>query len=116
MTREDVLAACESMPEAELAFPFGEDVAVFKLGGKMFALVGLDEATGSINLKVDPDDGVELRRQHPTITPGYHMNKRHWITVTLDGSVPDDLIDDLIETSYALIVSALPVRLRPSTD
>jgi predicted DNA-binding protein (MmcQ/YjbR family) len=112
--REHVLELCASLPGAELTFPFTETTSVFKVGGKMFALLGTDDAPGRVNLKVDPDEGSDLVRSHEAIEPGYHMNKRHWITVTLDGSLPDDFVEDLIESSYDLVVSALPKRLRPA--
>ena len=112
--REYVLARCASLRGSVLEFPFGEDTSVFKVGGKMFALLGIDDSPGRVNLKIDPDEGADLVRAHEAIVPGYHMNKRHWITVTLDGSLPDEFVEDLIANSYELVVASLPKRLRPA--
>ena len=112
MTREEVLAICLNLPAAEETYPFGEDVAVIKVGGKMFALVPLSEEPGSVNLKCDPAQALELREEYPGIRPGYHQNKRHWNTVDLDGSVDDDVVNDLIVDSYDLVVAGLPRSVR----
>lgn len=87
-------------------FPFDENTLVFKVMGKMFALTNLDSFE-SINLKCDPEDGVQLREQYSSVLPGYHMNKKHWITVLMDGSIPDKLIQEWIEQSYQLVASSL---------
>jgi len=115
-TRSQLQRACAELPGAELDHPFGDDIDVYKVGGKLFALVPLENAPATINLKCDPDEGVALRQEYGAIVPGYHMNKRHWITVTLDGTVPHPLVLDLIENSYGLIVASLPKRLRPQED
>jgi predicted DNA-binding protein (MmcQ/YjbR family) len=83
-------------------------VAAFKVAGKMFALVTLGPAPRSVSLKCDPDLAPGLRRRYPAITAGYHLNKRHWNTVTLDGSVPEDELLDLIDHSYELAEARLP--------
>lgn len=106
--RDRVLAACGAEPGAVEDFPFGPDVAVFKVGGKMFALVPLGRPPGSVSLKCDPDLAIGLRRRHAAITAGYHLNKRHWNTITLDGSVSDDELGGLIDHSYELVVARLP--------
>ena len=93
-------------------FPFGPELSVFKVAGKMFAASLLDDARLGVSLKCDPDLAVALRDSYPAIRPGYHLNKRHWNTITLDGSLPDQLVRDLIEDSYDLVVSALPRRIR----
>src|SRR5690606_9566295 len=85
-------AHCLALPEAEETFPFGPDVVVYKVRGKIFALALLDDVPPRLNLKCDPDRALELRDRYPGITPGYHMNKRHWNTVRLDGSVPSRLV------------------------
>jgi predicted DNA-binding protein (MmcQ/YjbR family) len=105
--RDRVIAECGAKPGAVEDYPFGDDVAVFKVAGKMFALVSLGQPPGSMSLKCDPDVAVELRAQYPAITAGYHLNKRHWNTVTLDGSVPEDEMDELIDHSYELVVAGL---------
>ena len=117
------------LPGAVLTHPFGDDVNVYKVGvasasgaggrhsaGKMFCLVGLYADPGMITLKVDPDRGVELVREHAAITPGYHTNKRHWISVALDGSVQDTLLRELVEDSYDLVLSTLTARARFDVD
>lgn len=86
-------------------FPFGEDVLVYKVVGKMFALTSFDFE--SVNLKVDPETGVELQEQHPSVRPGYHMNKKHWITVLMDGSISDKNLRQWVDNSYELVVSGL---------
>ena len=118
MTRDDVLAICLHLPAAEETYPFGEEVVVVKVGGKMFALVPLSEGPGSVNLKCDPARALELRDAYPGIRPGYHQNKRHWNTVDLDGSVEDDVVRGLIADSYALVVAGLPrsVRAKLASD
>ena len=112
MTRDEVLAFCLDLPAAEETYPFGEDVAVIKVGGKMFALVPLFDVPPSVNLKCDPAQALELREAYPGIRPGYHQNKRHWNTVDLDGSVEDDVVRGLIEDSYDLVVAGLPRAIR----
>jgi predicted DNA-binding protein (MmcQ/YjbR family) len=102
-----VIAACGARPGAVEDYPFGDDAAVFKVAGKMFALVSLGSPPGSVSLKCDPDVAVELRGQYAAITAGYHLNKRHWNTVTLDGSVPDEELLELIDHSYELVVAGL---------
>ena len=106
--RDRVIAACAAQPGAAEDYPFGDQVAVFQVAGKMFALVELGSAAGSVSLKCDPDLAAGLRRRHAAITAGYHLNKRHWNTVTLDGSVPEDELLDLIDHSYELVVARLP--------
>ena len=93
--------------DASLSFPFDEKTAVFKVTKKMFALVGLEWNPLAINLKCDPDDAQILRSQFKAITPWYHMNKDHWNTVILDGSLPLDLEKKLIEDSYVLVVKSM---------
>jgi predicted DNA-binding protein (MmcQ/YjbR family) len=97
------LDACARQGGAELSYPFGEQAAVYKVAGKVFAIGGLDRLPPQITLKCEPEQGEALRSEHASIAPGYHMNKRHWITVTLDGSLPKAMIDELIEDSYDLV-------------
>lgn len=87
-------------------FPFGDDVIVFKVMSKMFALADVGNFE-SINLKADPEKAVELRDMYPAVTPGYHMNKKHWNTVLMDGSLPDKLVCGWIDDSYKLVVAKL---------
>lgn len=101
-------ASLVAMPEAEECYPFGEDVAVFKIKGKMFATFSLDfHGSEAMNLKCDPDQALALRDVFESVIPGYHMNKKHWNTVILDGSVPNEEIKRMIEHSYALVVKSL---------
>ena len=93
-------------------FPFGPEMSVFKVGGKMFAISALDRTPLEVSVKSEPELAVDLRDTYAAIRPGYHLNKRHWNTVTLDGSLPDQLIRDLVQDSYDLVVSALPKRTR----
>ena len=108
----DVHAFCVALPGAVLTFPFSEETAVYKVGGKIFALTQVDRAA-SINLKAEPPDVTGLVETYDAVTRGYHMNKKHWITVQLDGSLPEGLLEELIEDSYDLIVDKLPARDRP---
>jgi predicted DNA-binding protein (MmcQ/YjbR family) len=115
-------AWCLQQPGAVEEFPFGPEHSVFKVAGKMFALSALDRAPLAVSVKCEPELAVGLRDSYAAIRPGYHLNKRHWNTLTLDGTLPDQLVRDLIEDSYDLIVSALPERTRellgwaPSVD
>ena len=88
-------------------FPFGPEVMVSKVNGRMFALVFLEDSPLSMNLKCDPDLAMHLLEFYKAVRPGYHMNKRHWNTIILDGSVPDDEIFALIDDSYELVVKGL---------
>jgi predicted DNA-binding protein (MmcQ/YjbR family) len=92
---------------AEGGHPFGPGAFVVKVSGKMFALLSEDEVPGTISLKVDPEEGELLRAQYPTIIPGYHLNKRHWITATIDDRLPTDLLTGLVDDSYDLVVASL---------
>lgn len=100
--------ACLAMPGAQETHPFGPHVTVFKVGGKMFALLSVDERPPRISLKCDPDLAVQLRADHEQITGGFHLDKRHWNTITCDGALPSQVLRDLIEDSYDLVVSKLP--------
>jgi predicted DNA-binding protein (MmcQ/YjbR family) len=108
VTRDEVLDLCSTLPGAVEEDPFGDDVAVFKVGGKMFALVMLAGEPGSVNLKCDPDWALELRAMHAAVRPGYHANKRHWNTVELDGTISDAEVREMVDHSYGLVVSRLP--------
>ena len=109
---ERVVRSCTKLPGAELSYPFGEGAAVFKVGGRMFAVVSEDDEPGRLTLKCDPDYAAYLTQHFDDIVPGYHMNKRHWITIALVPTLSTDLIEDLISDSYELILAALPTQLR----
>jgi predicted DNA-binding protein (MmcQ/YjbR family) len=102
---------CISKKGVTEEFPFGEETLVFKVLGKMFALINIDSFT-SINLKYYPDTIEELREQHECVKPGYHMNKKHWNTVMVDGSVPDKQLRQWIDDSYNLVIDGLPKKLK----
>lgn len=103
---------CAALPGSERTYPFGEQVAVYKVGGKMFALLTEEADPTSATLKLPPADGMALREQFPGhVLPGYHLNKLHWNTVILDGTVEE--FPDLVRQSYDLVVTGLPRRLRP---
>ena len=105
--RDRVMAACGTKPGSAEDYPFGDEVAVFKVAGRMFALVSLGPSPGSISLKCDPGLATDLRRRYAGITPGYHLNKRHWNTLALDGSVPDEEVLELVDHSYDLVLAGL---------
>jgi predicted DNA-binding protein (MmcQ/YjbR family) len=111
---QDLKAACLAMPGALEDFPFGDEVSVFKVAGKMFAVCNLDGQPLQLSVKCDPELAVQLRAVHPSIAPGYHLNKRHWNTVTLDGSLPDRMVTDMLADSYDLVVASLPKARRPT--
>jgi len=98
---------CLSKPRATEDTPFGPDVLVFKVSDKMFALAALDEVPTTVNLKCDPDLALELRDRYEQVTPGYHMNKKHWNTVGIEGGVPDPELRKMIDHSYDLVVKGL---------
>ena len=117
MTPQELRAFCLSFNAAQEDFPFNPETSVFKVLGKMFALTALSGRPLTVNLKCDPEDGVRLRDEHEgLILPGYHMNKRHWNTVTADGGLPDRLLRELIEDSYDLVVAGLPRTERLKLD
>jgi predicted DNA-binding protein (MmcQ/YjbR family) len=104
--------SCLSFAGAEETFPFGPKTSVFKVAGKMFALSQLGAPSLRVSLKCEPDLAQALRAAHAAVIPGYHLNKRHWNTVIVDGSLPDETIKDMIEDSYDLVVSQLPATRR----
>ncbi|MCD9900708.1 MmcQ/YjbR family DNA-binding protein [Streptomyces sp. MT29] len=116
MTPERLRALCLEFNASVEEFPFGPETSVFKVLGKMFALTTLDARPLTVNLKCDPDEAIRLRDEHPkAIVPGWHMNKRHWNTVTVSG-IPDKLLRELIEDSYDLVVAGLPKAERLKLD
>ena len=107
MNIESYRAYCLSKKGATEEFPFGEEVLVFKVMGKIFALTSV-HSFSSVNLKCDPEEGAELREKYASVLPGYHMNKKHWITILMDGSIPDKLLKTWIDRSYDLVSASLP--------
>lgn len=117
MTPQELRAYLLSFNAAVEDFPFNPETSVFKVLGKMFALSYLDGHPLTVNLKCEPEDAVRLRDEYPgLIIPGYHMNKRHWNTVTVDGDLPDRVVRELIEDSYDLVVAGLPRAERLRLD
>lgn len=112
MTVEEAMDACAAFPAVELTYPFGEETAVYKVVGKVFALITPDSAKPHLTLKADPEDARALVETFTAVIPGYHMNKKHWITVDLAGEAP---FDELIAASYDLVVAKLPRYARPKT-
>jgi predicted DNA-binding protein (MmcQ/YjbR family) len=112
MTLANVCDHCLTLPHTEATTPFGPDVLVYKVAGKMFAVTAPDELPHTIGLKCDPDRAIELRDRYEDIRPGYHMNKRHWNTIMLEGRVPTKLVRELIDHSYQLVFDSLPARVR----
>ena len=105
---------CLRKPGACEETPFGPDVLVFKVGGKIFALGALDEFPPRVNLKCDPDLALDLRDRYEQVRPGYHMNKKHWDTVEIDGGIPAGELRRMIDHSYELVMKSLPKTARPN--
>ncbi|MQY11141.1 putative protein YjbR [Streptomyces sp. RB5] len=118
MTPDELRTACLDFNGAveEQPFPGASEVSAFKVGGKIFALSSLPAEPLTVSLKCDPELAVRLRADHPGIVGGYHLNKRHWNTVSLDGSVPGRLVREMIEDSYDLVVASLPRAERLKLD
>lgn len=106
LSRDDVKAYMMAKKATEETFPFGPDTAVYKVMGKMYALLPNDDPL-RLSLKCDPDLAEVLRENYDAVKPGYHLNKRHWNTVAIDGSIPDDEIEEMIDESYRLVVSKM---------
>jgi predicted DNA-binding protein (MmcQ/YjbR family) len=103
---------CLSKPAATEGTPFGPEDIVFKVEGKMFGIAALDEVPPRVNLKCDPDLALELRDRYEQVSPGYHMNKKHWNTIDLDGVIPEREIRKMVDHSYDLVVRSLPKAKR----
>ncbi len=116
MDLESFREYCLSKPGATEDMPFGEDVLVFRVGGKMFALASLDEIPATANLKCDPDLALELRDRYEQVRPGYHMNKKHWNTVEIDSGIPDAELHKMIDHSYELVTKSLPKAERKKSE
>jgi predicted DNA-binding protein (MmcQ/YjbR family) len=112
MNIENLREYCLSKPGVEETLPFGPDTLVYKVTGKVFLLTSLDEERLSFNVKCDPDRAIELREQYTCVQPGYHMNKKHWNTIIVDGSVPLKLLKEWIDHSYDLVENRAPRKTR----
>lgn len=102
---------CISKPGVTEGFPFDQDTLVFKAGGKMFLLIGLNDAS-KFNVKCDPELAIELRERYSEVQPGYHMSKVHWNTVHMDGNLTEKQLREMIDHSYWLIFESLPKKLQ----
>ena len=115
MNIEEFRAYCLSKKEVSESFPFDESTLVFKVLNKMFAATNLNWEEFAVNLKCHPEKAIELRAQYPSIQPGYHMNKKHWNTVSFeDGNLSNDFLKELIDHSYDLVVQSMPKKTRES--
>jgi predicted DNA-binding protein (MmcQ/YjbR family) len=112
MTPDDVAAMLLAFAEVTQEQPFGPNADVYKVAGKMFALLAPDADPPAVSLKCEPGLAIHLRETYPAVIPGYHLNKQHWNTVYLDGSIPADDIREMIEHSYERVVAGLPKRVR----
>ncbi len=115
MNAEQLRQYCLNKPAVTESFPFDEDTLVFKVAGKIFALVNL-KGDLRVNLKCDPEKAVTLREHYPEVQPGYHMNKRHWNTVFLESLLDDDLVKTWIDDAYGLVVAGLPKNIRQKIE
>ena len=113
MNIEEFREYCIAKKAVSEDMPFGEDVVAFRVLGKIFALVNINEKPLKVNLKCEPFWSEKLREEYEEIVPGYHMNKKHWNTVIFDGSLPEGLEREMIAESYRLVVAGLPKGLRP---
>ena len=114
MNVETLREYCLSKKAVTEDFPFGETTLVFRVMEKIFLLAALDASPLQFNAKCNPEKAVELREEYDAIKPGYHMNKKHWNTIVIDGTIPNALRKEMIDDSYDLIVQSLPKKLRDS--
>lgn len=110
MTPDELRELCLALPQAAETFPFGDEASVFKTegNGKVFAIAVLDHAPLRVSVKCDPEEGLALQAEFPQITPGYHLNKKHWITVVVGDGVPDELVGQLVHDSHRLVRPKTP--------
>ncbi|MHB1173045.1 MAG: MmcQ/YjbR family DNA-binding protein [Lacisediminihabitans sp.] len=110
MTPDALRNFCLALPQAIETFPFDDETSVFKTSGndKIFALAALANEPLTVSLKCDPQDSLALQTEYAQIAPGYHLNKKHWVTIVLDGEVPDDLVEQLLRDSHALVRPKVP--------
>jgi predicted DNA-binding protein (MmcQ/YjbR family) len=111
MNIEDFRNYCLHKPGTTEEFPFNDQTLVYKVGGRMYALCDIEQFE-SINLKCDPELAAQLREEYDSVRPGYHMNKKHWNTVILDGTINDRLILEWTDHSYQQVVNKLPLKIR----
>ena len=116
MDIEQLREYCLAKTGTEEGLPFGPDTLVYKVGGKVFLLTGLDNEELRFNVKCQPDKAMELREQFSCVLPGYHMNKKHWNTIVVDGTVSSKQLKEWIDHSYELVVNSLPKKIREDMD
>ena len=112
MTPRQITDRALALPEVTEEQPFAPGVPVFKVRGKVFAILHSEDDVPRVTLKCEPSLALELRAQFPAVTAGYHVNKKHWNTVVLDGSVPDDEVFDMVEHAYDRVVEGMPKAVR----
>ena len=112
MNIEEIREYCIAKPAVTEGFPFNDTALVFKVAGKMFALLDLSEDSRGISLKCDPELAIELREQHPEVTPAWHFNKQHWNGVDLQGSISNTQLKEWIDHSYTIVIGSLPKSKR----
>ncbi|HEX9514443.1 MAG TPA: MmcQ/YjbR family DNA-binding protein [Puia sp.] len=103
---------CLAKKEVEEGMPFGDTTLVFKVRGKIFLLASLDSPVLQFNVKCDPEKAIEWREQFAAVQPGYHMNKKLWNTIIMDGSIPSKILKGMIDDSYELVVKSLPKKMQ----
>ena len=116
MDLESIRKYCLEKKSTKESFPFGETTLVFKVTGKIFLLMGLDSMPLQFNVKCDPEKAEELREAYSSVIPAFHMNKKHWNTIILDGQVNSKQIREMIDDSYALVVRSLPLKERKKLE
>ena len=116
MNIEEFRTYCLSKKHVSESFPFDQQTLVFKVGDKMFSLTSLEKHPTSVNLKCDPERAIELRDSHSEITAGYHMSKKHWNTIVIESSLPHQLLKELIDHSYELVVSGMTKKQRTELE
>ena len=112
MDIESLRNYCLSKPATEETLPFGPDTLVYKVGGKIFLICSMDAEPLQFNVKCDPEKAIELRERYECVQPGYHMNKKHWNTIVVDGTVSNSMLKEWIDDSYELIVDSLPAKTK----
>ncbi len=113
---EELREVALSLPYATEEMPFGPDNLVFKVGGKMFMLLSLDEPGGFINVKCDPERAIDLRSRYEAVIPGYHMNKTHWNSIRCDRDLDRSGVEEEIRHSYALVYASLSAKVKAQLD
>jgi predicted DNA-binding protein (MmcQ/YjbR family) len=116
MDLEAIRKYCLEKKKAGESFPFGDTTLVFKVGGKMFLLISLDTLPLQFNVKCDPDLAIELRESYSSVIPAFHMNKKHWNTIIINGQLSAKQMRDMIDASYHLVVKSLPLRERKKLE